>query len=215
MALKVDTQIGGVRSSAAPIPRRARPRRDLDAACLLEFRQQLLRDWRSRRTSAPSPGPLRRWARREAWRIRRLREFSCGSPASSPRQSHPFDHRGRGRLSQICGGVSTCTSSAVPADVQVSAPYVSGNSRTDCSPVRFWPLATNCIFIADGRFRCEADMARPTAASTRSLVTQQRHGHRNFAVMTTQTPRRCKNMLLHSRQGSGEHRPVEINGLVE
>ena len=24
-----------------------------------------------------------------------------------------------------------------------------------------------------------------------------------------------KNMLLHSRQGSGEHRPVDINALVE
>ena len=37
-----------------------------------------------------------------------------------------------------------------------------------------WPLATNRIFMADGRFRCEADMARPAASSTRSLVTQLR-----------------------------------------
>jgi hypothetical protein len=57
-----------------------------------------------------------------------------GSPASSPRQSHPFDHRGRGRLSQICGGF-TCTSSAVPAHVQVSAPYVSGDSSSRPAPL--------------------------------------------------------------------------------
>ena len=34
------------------------------------------------------------------------------------------------------------------------------------------PLATNRIFMADGRFRCEADMARPAASSTQSLVTR-------------------------------------------
>jgi hypothetical protein len=37
------------------------------------------------------------------------------------------------------------------------------------------PLATNRIFMADGRFRCEADMARPAASSTQSLVTHKRH----------------------------------------
>ena len=38
-----------------------------------------------------------------------------------------------------------------------------------------WPLATDHIFMADGRFGCEADMAGPAAGSTRSLVTQLRH----------------------------------------
>ena len=33
------------------------------------------------------------------------------------------------------------------------------------------------------------------------------HGKRADAIV--------KNMLLHSRQGSGEHRPVDINALVE
>jgi phosphoglycerate-specific signal transduction histidine kinase len=33
------------------------------------------------------------------------------------------------------------------------------------------------------------------------------HGKRADAIV--------KNMLLHSREGSGEHRPVEINALVE
>jgi hypothetical protein len=37
------------------------------------------------------------------------------------------------------------------------------------------PLTTNCIFSADGRFGCEADMAGPVADSTRSLVTQRWH----------------------------------------
>jgi two-component system NtrC family sensor kinase len=33
------------------------------------------------------------------------------------------------------------------------------------------------------------------------------HGKRADAIV--------KNMLLHSRQGSGEHRPVDINALVD
>ena len=33
------------------------------------------------------------------------------------------------------------------------------------------------------------------------------HGKRADAIV--------KNMLLHSREGSGEHRPVDVNGLVE
>jgi two-component system NtrC family sensor kinase len=33
------------------------------------------------------------------------------------------------------------------------------------------------------------------------------HGKRAGAIV--------KNMLLHSREGSGEHRPVDINALVE
>jgi hypothetical protein len=40
---------------------------------------------------------------------------------------------------------------------------------------RSWPLATDHIFMADGRFGCEADMAGPAAGSTRSLVTRRRH----------------------------------------
>jgi hypothetical protein len=45
------------------------------------------------------------------------------------------------------------------------------------------PLATNRIFMADGRFRCEADMARPAASSTRSLVTLCYSPERQFAVL--------------------------------
>ena len=37
-----------------------------------------------------------------------------------------------------------------------------------------WPLATDRIFMADGRFGCEADMAGPAAGSTWSLVTHSR-----------------------------------------
>src|ERR1700720_3901214 len=42
--------------------------------------------------------------------------------------------------------------------------------------VSCWPLATDRIFMADGRFGCEADMAGPAASSTRSLVTHKRRG---------------------------------------
>ena len=41
--------------------------------------------------------------------------------------------------------------------------------------VAYWPLATDRIFMADGRFGCEADMAGPAAGSTRSLVTHLCH----------------------------------------
>ena len=37
-----------------------------------------------------------------------------------------------------------------------------------------WPLATDRIFTADGRFGCEADIAGPSTGSTRSLVTRSR-----------------------------------------
>ena len=42
--------------------------------------------------------------------------------------------------------------------------------------VHTWPLATDRIFTADGRFGCEADVAGPATRSTRSLVTHFRHG---------------------------------------
>ena len=45
------------------------------------------------------------------------------------------------------------------------------------------PLATDRIFMADGRFGCEADMAGPAAGSTRSLVTQRCQSAADFAVM--------------------------------
>ena len=43
-----------------------------------------------------------------------------------------------------------------------------GNSRLYRDP---GAIATDRIFMADGRFGCEADMAGPAAGSTRSLVT--------------------------------------------
>ena len=47
--------------------------------------------------------------------------------------------------------------------------------RRVLSDVCCWPLATDRIFMADGRFGCEADMAGPAAGSTRSLVTLNGH----------------------------------------
>src|ERR1700692_2109147 len=57
-------------------------------------------------------------------------------------------------------------------------PCESRGSRTDLGapggeiPPGDSTLATDRIFMADGRFGCEADMAGPAAGSTRSLVTQ-------------------------------------------
>jgi two-component system, NtrC family, sensor kinase len=45
------------------------------------------------------------------------------------------------------------------------------------------------------------------SASVGNLEKVMQHGKRADAIV--------KNMLLHSREGSGEHRPVDINALVE
>jgi hypothetical protein len=42
------------------------------------------------------------------------------------------------------------------------------DSPCTAGAVHTWPLATDRIFLADGRFGCEADMAGPAAGSTRS-----------------------------------------------
>ena len=51
-------------------------------------------------------------------------------------------------------------------------------------------------------------MTRPVANTLRSNLDKiVQHGKRADSIV--------KNMLLHSREGSGEHRPVDINALVE
>ena len=57
----------------------------------------------------------------------------------------------------------------------------------------------------DGKLRTEIAEIADTLQSNLDKVVQ--HGKRADAIV--------KNMLLHSRQGSGEHRPVDINALVE
>jgi len=57
----------------------------------------------------------------------------------------------------------------------------------------------------DGKLRAEISDIADTLQSNLDKVVQ--HGKRADAIV--------KNMLLHSRQGSGEHRPVDINALVE
>ena len=57
----------------------------------------------------------------------------------------------------------------------------------------------------DGKLRAEINEIADTLQGNLDKVVQ--HGNRADAIV--------KNMLLHSRQGSGEHRPVEINTLVE
>ena len=57
----------------------------------------------------------------------------------------------------------------------------------------------------DNKLREEINEIADTLQGNLDKVVQ--HGKRADAIV--------KNMLLHSRQGSGEHRPVEINALVE
>ena len=57
----------------------------------------------------------------------------------------------------------------------------------------------------DGKLRAQISEIADTLQGNLDKVVQ--HGKRADAIV--------KNMLLHSRQGSGEHRPVDINALVE
>ena len=57
----------------------------------------------------------------------------------------------------------------------------------------------------DDKARAEIDELTDTLRGNLDKVVQ--HGKRADAIV--------KNMLLHSREGSGEHRPVDINALVE
>ena len=57
----------------------------------------------------------------------------------------------------------------------------------------------------DSKLRAEIEEIADTLQGNLDKVVQ--HGKRADAIV--------KNMLLHSRQGSGEHRPVDINALVE
>ena len=57
----------------------------------------------------------------------------------------------------------------------------------------------------DGKLRAEISEIADTLQGNLDKVVQ--HGNRADAIV--------KNMLLHSRQGSGEHRPVDINALVD
>ena len=57
----------------------------------------------------------------------------------------------------------------------------------------------------DGKLRVEVSEIADTLQGNLDKVVQ--HGKRADAIV--------KNMLLHSRQGSGEHRPVDINALVD
>jgi len=57
----------------------------------------------------------------------------------------------------------------------------------------------------DNKVRAEVDEIAETLRGNLDKVVQ--HGKRADSIV--------KNMLLHSRQGSGEHRPVDINAIVE
>ena len=57
----------------------------------------------------------------------------------------------------------------------------------------------------DDKTRAEITELADTLRDNLDKIVQ--HGKRADAIV--------KNMLLHSREGSGEHRPVEVNALVE
>src|SRR5262245_8613231 len=58
---------------------------------------------------------------------------------------------------------------------------------------------------ADDKTRAEIDDLSDTLRNNLGKIAE--HGKRADAIV--------KNMLLHSREGSGEHRPVDINSIVE
>ena len=60
-----------------------------------------------------------------------------------------------------------------------------------------WPV--------EPKIRAEIDELTETLRANLDKIEQ--HGKRADSIV--------KNMLLHSREGSGEHRPVDINALVE
>jgi signal transduction histidine kinase len=55
--------------------------------------------------------------------------------------------------------------------------------------------------------KTRTEIAQLTDTLRGNLAKVVQHGKRADAIV--------KNMLLHSREGSGEHRPIDINGLVE
>ena len=55
--------------------------------------------------------------------------------------------------------------------------------------------------------KARAAIAELTDTLRDNLDKVMQHGKRADAIV--------KNMLLHSREGSGEHRPIDVNGLVE
>ena len=57
----------------------------------------------------------------------------------------------------------------------------------------------------DGKARAEIDELTDTLRANLDKIEQ--HGKRADSIV--------KNMLLHSREGSGEHRPIDINAVVE
>src|SRR5204862_5014112 len=57
----------------------------------------------------------------------------------------------------------------------------------------------------DEKIRAEVDELTSTLRGNLDKIEQ--HGKRADSIV--------KNMLLHSREGSGEHRPVDINAIVE
>ena len=61
------------------------------------------------------------------------------------------------------------------------------------------------VVVFDGKTRAEVDEITQTLKDNLQKVVQ--HGKRADSIV--------KNMLLHSREGSGEHRPADINALVD
>jgi hypothetical protein len=77
----------------------------------------------------------------------------------------------------------------------------AGSSSVSTASCCGWPQAAQL----DTKTRAEiAELAKTLQGNLDKIV---HHGKRADAIV--------KNMLLHSREGSGEHRPVDVNNLVE
>ena len=67
----------------------------------------------------------------------------------------------------------------------------------------------SCGIVKDGKFdeKARGDIVELTDTLRGNLDKIAQHGKRADSIV--------KNMLLHSREGSGERRPVDVNALVE
>ena len=90
---------------------------------------------------------------------------------------------------------------------EIKNPLNFVNNFSSLSIELFDDLAQALEKLANGRPDARAEIDEISAVLRGNLQKIVQHGKRADSIV--------KNMLLHSRQGSGEHRPVGINGIVE
>ena len=123
-------------------------------------------------------------------------------------------------VEDLAGGFAHCAGPPGPdREARLARPIDRRDRPRDQKPAQFRQQFLGCLgrssidelrealggVHVDGKLRAEISEIANTLQGNLDKVVQ--HGKRADAIV--------KNMLLHSRQGSGEHRPVDINALVE